>query len=178
MADKDGATKNGRRKSRPLNYFYLNGKLHKKLHINRGADTITTWCYPDHRRVAYTYSDVLLNKEPAYTLQEVGKMLNRRPDTIERAILEGNIVAPQYTYGLDENKHKYKYMWHESDIIAAHEYFSQVHKGRPRKDGLITPMHLPTLRELRAIIRQQNILYVRDEDGSFRPTWQAANFKE
>lgn len=188
MVSADGKKKDGGRKSKPLNYFFLNvwdeesqsnkDKLHKKLHINRGADTITAWCYPDHRRVAYAYSYVVQNKKPAFTGNEVAKMLQRTKLTLERAILEGAINAPQFTYGLNEDKKKYKYMWNEKDILEAHAYFSTVHRGRVRKDGLITPQRLPTTRELRAMIRQEDILYVRGEDGVFRPTWAAGNFRE
>lgn len=172
MAGAAGRASNGSGRSKPLNYFYLNKKLHKKLHINRGADAITTWCYPDYRRVAYTYSDLKRSMEPAFSTTEVGKMLNRKGQTIEYAILRGDIPEPQYTYGIDENKRKHKYMWHEDDIMAAHAYFSTVHKGPPRKDGLITPMKLPTARELRALIRNQEILYIKDGD-TFRPVWDA-----
>lgn len=176
MADEKGKTKNGSRKPRPLNYFYINDYLHKKLHINRGADQITTWCYPLHKRVAYTYSDVKKRMQPAFTTQEAAKMLNRGRLTLEHAILDGDIEPPQYTYGLNEDKKKYKYMWSEENILEAHAYLSTVHKGRPRLDGLITPMRLPTERELRAIIRQREILYVKVGD-EFRPVWEAEDMR-
>ena len=180
MAVQDGNGKNGRRKSKQLNYFYLDVAdkgplLHKRLHINRAADAITTWCYPLHKRVAYTYSDVRRRLSPAFTTTEVGKMLNRKPRTVEDAIRDGQFPAPQFTYGLNERKNMYKYMWHEDDIMAAHAYFSTVHKGAPRKDGLITPMKMPTARELRALIRNQEILYIKVGE-EFRPVWEAENF--
>lgn len=179
MAGQEGTRTSVRQK--PLKYFYLdvanNGPLlHRSLHINRGADTITTWCYPLHKRVAYTYSDVKKHKEPAFTTKEVGKMLNRGRLTLEHAILRGDIEEPQYTYGLNENKKKFKYMWHENNILEAHAFLSTIHKGRPRKDGLVTPQKLPTVRELRAMIRQEQILYVLDDDGEFRPVWKAQDF--
>ena len=164
-------------RARKLNYFYLDVAdhgplLHKRLHINRGADQITTWCYPLHRRVAYTYSDVKKRLSPAFTTQEVAKFLGRRRETIERAILRGDIEEPQHAYTLDENKRKFKYLWHESNIMELHAYYSSVHRGRPRKDGLITPQRLPTARELRALCRNQEILYIKVGD-EFRPVWDA-----
>ena len=66
-------------------------------------------------------------------------MLNRSRDSLERAILDGNIEEPQFTYGLNEHKRKFQYLWSEKDILGAHAYFSTVHTGRPRKDGVITP---------------------------------------
>jgi hypothetical protein len=134
-----------------------------------------TWCYPLHKRVAYTYTDVKKQMQTAFTTVEVANMLNRRRITLERAILNGDINEPQYTYGIDENKNKFKYMWREEDIMEAHAFLSTQHYGRPRKDGMITPKKLPTARELRAIIRQKEILYVKVGD-EFRPVWDAEDF--
>lgn len=183
MADSKGEGKTTRKKSRTLNYFYLDGDLdgklrpllHKKLHINRGQDTITAWCYPLHKRVAYTYSDVLHSKQNAFTTVEAAKMLMRSRLTLERAILNGDIEAPQMTYGLNERKNNFKYMWSERDVLNAHAYLSTVHMGRPRRDGLVSPRRMPTVRELRAMMRDQEILYVKVGD-EFKPTWRAENF--
>lgn len=176
MAGKERGRTNVRPQSGKLTYFYLNGNLHKSLHINRGADKITTWCYPEHRRVAYTYSDVKERREPAFTTKEVAGMLMRTKKTIEYAIMDGNIEPPQLTYGIDANQNPYKYMWDEKHILEAHAYFSTVHYGRPRNDGRVTPRPLPTLRELRAMIRQEEPLYVRTDNGEFIPVWRAPDF--
>jgi hypothetical protein len=176
MAEQKGNRAYARPKSRKLNYFYLNGLLHKSLHINRGADKITTWCYPLTKRVTYTYSAVKKQKEPAYTTKEVGQMLGRDRQVLEWAIIDGNIEEPQHTYGLNADKRKYKYMWSEKDILEAHAYLGTVHRGRPRKDGLVTSAPLPTVRELRAMIRQEELLYVKTESGEFVPVWRAPDF--
>ena len=103
-------------------------------------------------------------------------MLNRGHLALERAILNGNVSEPQFTYGLNEHKRKFKYMWHENNIMEAHAYFSTVHFGRPRKDGLVAPKPMPTVRELRALIRHEQVLYVRNDDDEFVPVWRAENF--
>lgn len=176
MARKDGSSSNGRKRTGKLKYFYLNKNLHKSLHINRGTDTIITWCYPLHKRIAYTYSDTKIHREFAFSTQEVGQMLNRKRLTLEHAILRGHIEEPQYTYGIDESKNKYQYMWHEDNIMEMHAFLSTVHRGRPRKDGLITPAALPTVRELRAMIRQEHVMYVKNDAGEFVPVWKAPDF--
>lgn len=178
MASKEG--KSPRRKSRTLNYFYLEvadhgNLLHKKLHINRAQDTITAWCYPLHKRVAYTYSDTLKRKGKAFSTVEVGKLINRSRVSIENAIIRGDLAPPQKTYGLNERKNGFAYYWSEKDVIAAHAYFSTVHRGRPRRDGLVTPGLMPTIRELRAMMRDEEILYVKQGD-TFLPTWKAEQF--
>lgn len=99
-------------------------------------------------------------------------MLNRTRESVEYQIIDGNIPAPQYTYTLDEREMKHKYMFSEEDVLRLHEYYSTLHFGRPRKDGCITPWPIPTAREVRAMMRQEVILYVKTEDG-FVPTWEA-----
>jgi hypothetical protein len=160
---------------RTLKHFFLNGDLYERLHINQGKDEITAWNYPLGKRVVLSYTQTRRDYKPAYTTKEVGVMLNRGRGAIMRAILNGYIEEPQFTYGLNEARNKGTYFWDEKLIMDAHAYFSTVHKGRPRKDGKITPMALPTPRELRAMIRQEETLYYRDGE-EFVPTWAAEEF--
>ena len=134
-----------------------------------------TWCYPLKKRVTYGYSAARRMMEKAFTTNEVAKMLNHTRHNLEMQIVRGNIEPPQFTYGLNENMRKFKYMWDEKHIMDAHAYYLTVHIGRTRKDGLITPKKMPTARELRAIIRQEEVLYVKDGD-EFKPTWRAHDF--
>lgn len=159
-------------KKQPLRYFFLNGDLHRKIHISRSADSIRAWNYPKARLITYVYSDVRKMGERAFTTREVGEMIGISRRTIERAILGGNIREPQYTYGLTDKRQKHGYMWNEKSIMELHAYLLTIHIGRPRNDGLITPMKMPSARELRAMIRQDTILYVKKGD-QFIPTWKA-----
>lgn len=163
-------------KKKPLNYFYINGLLHKKLRINRSQDEIITWCYPLGKRVTYTYSQVIRNKEPAFTTQQVCAMIGRGRTAVELALMNGEVEKPQYTYSLsDTEKKKYKHMWSEQDIMSLHDYLSTRHRGRPRNDGLVIPQAMPSKRELRALIRNEEIFYVKDGD-EFKPIWRAQDF--
>jgi hypothetical protein len=185
MSQPDRNTFHPRKKSGKLRYFFLDGEwegktqplLHKSLHINRSQDTIITWCYPLTKRVVYTYSDTKKHRDPAFTTKEAAAMLNRGHLALERGILSGGITEPQYTYGIDERKNKFQYMWHENYIMEAHAYLSTIHFGRPRNDGLIAPKAMPTVRELRALIRNEQVLYVKNGDDQFVPVWRAENFE-
>ena len=87
-------------------------------------------------------------------------------------IKNGDIRRPQASYSLDENRNEHAYFWSEKDIMDLHAYLSSVHFGRPRKDGLVTPKDMPTASELRAMIRQGTVLYVKVGE-QFVPTWRA-----
>lgn len=183
MAGKAGTKANTRRKPRLPRYFFLKVpnddgvpvvQLHRKLHIDRTNDIITAWSFSEGKRRAYTYSDVLKRYEPGFTTAEVCSMINRQRTNIEMAIINGHIPMPPFAYDLDTGK-KTKYFFHEQDILEVHRHFAGIHRGRPRKDGLITPQAMPTRRELMALIRQNEVLYVKDGD-TYVPTWRAADF--
>jgi hypothetical protein len=161
------------KKYKRLLYFYLNGDLHRNLEIRRWLDEIEAWNYPQRKRVVLPYSQVRRYKEPAFTTNEVGKLLNRSRVQISKAISRGDIPKPQQTYALKVGGRDYGYKWSEKDIMAAHSYFLNVHLGRPRKDGKVKPHPIPSARELRAKIRQEEIFYIRDKDGNFMPVWDA-----
>lgn len=173
MADKNGSSK--RKRYRPLRYLFLNGELHRVLQINRPADEITMWCYPRAARVTYTYTDVKRKMEKAFTTAEAAAMLNREKVTLQRAITAGEIETPQHTYGLNEQRKMFQYMWHEKNIMEMHALLQTRHIGPKRKDGQITPLPTPTARELRAMIRNNAVFYVKTDSG-FVPTWQAEQF--
>jgi len=158
----------------PIRYFFLNQQLHKRLNSNRGKDLLTAWNYPERKKVSYSYTDVVRRHKKAFSTGEVANLLNRSVLTIERAIMRGDIARPQYTYRMGGTK-TYKFYWQEEDIMAAHEYLASVHIGRPRNDGEITNNSLPTPRELRALINDEDVLYIKQGD-TFVPTWRAKEF--
>ncbi len=79
-------------------YFFLNGKIHKVLKASRAKDEIIAWCYPDKKRVMYSYSQVEKSMEKAYSIIETGEILGRHRVTIEEYILQGKIKKPQKVY--------------------------------------------------------------------------------
>lgn len=160
-------------KGRKLTFFYLNGDLHKSLHINRGLDQIMTWNFATNKRMTYVYSDVRRLAEIPYTTQQVAKMVGRNIVSIERAILDGSIKPPQRTKKLSTGNPG-PYMWNEQQIMDLHDYFASLHYGAPRKDEKNTPKQTLTPKnQLRAMVRQETVLYVQNDKGEFIPTWEA-----
>ena len=167
------ARKKGKRVSKRIRYFFLNDSLHKTIHINRSSDLIVAWSYPDKKRISYSWSDAQKNMERAYTITEVANMLNRHRMTIDKYIRRGLIKTPQRIYKIDGKFNSIgKYMFSEKDIISLHEYCSTVSRGRPRKDGLVNTVGLPSKTEIRSIMKDKSVLYVKDEEGNFIPVWK------
>jgi hypothetical protein len=160
-------------KKPPLRYFYLNGDLHKKLKITRHDDIIKAFNYRKGMVETYLYSHVKRYKEPAFTSVQVAKMLNRKRQTVLLLIMWGDFPPPQKAYPIgDPSYPRSPYYWSEQDIMDLHDYFSTRHSGHPRNDGGITPKPMPSKRELRAMIHDEEIFYVRVGD-EYVPTWKA-----
>jgi hypothetical protein len=175
MVSKEGS-KAGKTTKRPsLKYFFINNQIHQKLHIDRGKDKLSAWNYPEHKRVVYNYSWVLRHMKPAYPTSQVAKLLNRTVRSIQLYMAEGAIPDPPHTYDYTkDNPQKIaKYMWREEDIMAMHEYIATTkHQGRERLDGEMTNNTIPTPRELRALLAEDAVLYVKQGD-KFVPSWKA-----
>lgn len=145
-------------------YFFLNKKLHRVLKSSRAKDELIAWCYLDKKRVLYSYSQVNKNMENAYSMVQVGKILNRHKITIEDYILEGKIKEPQRIYPIGNPESKWsKYMFSESDIYDLHEFILD--------SGYAS--QVPSKAELSAILKSNLILYTKTEEGKFVPVWKA-----
>jgi len=145
-------------------YFFLNGKIHKVLKSSRARDEVIAWCYPDRKRVLYSYSLVEKNMENAYSIKDAGKLLNRHKVTIEEYILAGKIKVPQKVYPISNPESSwFKFMLSESDILDIHQFILD--------DGYLT--NLPSRTELKALLKHNMILYTKTVDGSFVPVWKA-----
>jgi hypothetical protein len=173
MAPEQGNRPRKRSPSKPkLRYFYLNGELHKVLSINRAQDLVTAWIFNQEKRVVYVWSDVRKRLGKAFTMTQVSRMIGRHRVIIENYILDGKIRPPQRIYTLDGTKNPGKYMFSESDVYELHDYLLTVHIGRPRKDGGVTPSRMPSKAELKAMIRHDTVMYLRQADGTFTPVWK------
>jgi hypothetical protein len=162
-----------RKTTEKITFFYLNGNIHKALHRNRAEDLLIAWDYGAGKRIAYSLSDVAKNKKPAYTITQASKMIGRSPDTIKRHWRAGEIRKPQQVYSLDENRVPGKFYFSEDDMRELQDFFGTVHRGRPRKDGLITSSNIPSRAELDALMRNEKVLYAKNNDGEFVPVWKA-----
>lgn len=145
-------------------YFFLNNKIHKVIKKSRAKDELIAWCYPDKKRVLYSYSQVKKNMEKAYSISETGKILGRHKVTIERYILSGKIKEPQRVYPISNpNSSWSKFMLSETDVLDLHQFIAE--------DGYAQTM--PSRTELLALLKQNMILYTKSSEGNFIPVWKA-----
>ena len=145
-------------------YFFINNKIHKVLKRSRAKDELIAWCYPDKKRVLYSYALVEKGMENAYSIQQASKFLNRHKVTIENYILDGKIKQPQVVYPISNPESTWnKYMLSESDILDIHQFILDAGYLRD----------LPSKAELLALLKHNMILYTKDSEGKFIPVWKA-----
>jgi len=146
-----------------LLYFFLNNKIHKVIKLSRAKDELVAWCYPDKKRVLYSYSQVQKYKENAYSIKEAGLLLNKHKVTIEEYILNGKIKIPQRVYPISNPESSwFKFMLSESDILDIHQYIIDVGYSKD----------VPSKAELTALFKHNIILYTKTDSG-FVPVWKA-----
>ncbi len=147
-----------------IRYFFLNNKIHKVLSHSRSKDQMVAWCYPDKKRLLYSYSQVLKTMENAYSTSQVAQMLGKHKVTIEDYILDGKIRYPQKVYPIgNPDSTWYKFMYSESDIMDIHEFILE---SGYSKD-------MPSKNEMRALLKHNTILYTKTNEGNFVPVWKA-----
>lgn len=158
-------------------YFFLDGKLYKKIREEHAPDLLTAWDYENNRTVSFILSDAKRRMKPAFDSAEVGRLLNRQSMSVKRHVREGNINSPVriFSYGKNAAGEPFQWMkWSEEDILALHHYLLTSGVGRPRKDGTMVPAcRLPSRKELLAMMRQQPMFFMQTADGEFVPVWSA-----
>lgn len=176
MATDERTSARKRRNSQRIRYFYLNSDLHRVLRVIRAEDFVEAWNYREGKTYTYVWSDVRKRMENAFTLVQAGEMINRHRVQIENYILQGKIRTPQRAYSLDGKKVPGKYLMSESDVLELHSYLLTVHRGRPRKDGRITPSRMPSKAELKALMRHDTMMYVKTASGDFTQVWKEVDW--
>lgn len=152
-----------KKQAKRFSYFFLNNKIHKVLRYSRSKDELIAWCYPDKKRVMYSYSDVVKNMQNAYTTSQTASVLNKHKVTIEDYILDKKIKFPQKVYPISNPDSKwYKFMFSESDIMDIHQFILETGYSK----------NMPSKNELKALLKHNMILYTKTDDG-FVPVWKA-----
>ena len=150
---------------------FINDELHHIIHINIPADVVTTFNYMQDKIIRYPYKAMKKNMKKAYSIGDVAKIVKRHPDRIRTAIRAGEVPEPQKS-GPSGKKY-----WREEEILNIQDYFANVHFGRPRNDGAITPKKdSVTKEEVDAKLGRREVLYVQNDRGEFIPVWRTIDF--
>ena len=156
------------------NIFFLNGDLHRLVRKSAAQNICYALNFKTNTINKYTYKDYKTFKKKAYTISEVAQVLRRHVDRIRHAMYTGEVKKP---FLVEYGKRTGVYYFSEEDIYAFREYFANLHRGRPRTDGIVIPKNVPTIAEVDAIINNKPVLYVRTKEGNFVPVWRQEEFE-
>ena len=163
-----------KQKKKRLNFFFHDGKLHKTVRVARTRNEVYAWCFKDKREVMFVYSHILLHHEPAYTNIEVARLVNRSVKIVREHLMKGYIEVPEMAYSLSTGR-PWMYFWTKEQVYRYHDFLVyELHRGRPRADGQVTPeWKTPCRPELRAKMEDNmTILAVNEETGETFPVFR------
>jgi hypothetical protein len=153
--------------------FFLENNLVRLLHYNRANDICSLYNFNLDKEQTMLYSDFKKHRRRAYSIVNTLRIFKRSRMQMERWIKLGLISPPIGTTPGGERRFQKMSYYSEDDLFTIRSVLATIHKGRPRKDGRITPRRdVPTEKELRSLIGDAIMLYTKTEDGRFIPVWQ------
>lgn len=155
-------------------YFFVGGKVHKLIRLSYSRDEIHAWCYDDEQVKVYQWSDVRRRGMRGFTFSQVSKMVHRTRRQILNYIYNGELKDPPKV--LTPGTNYRQRIFSEEDVIKIQEIMTTKHRGRPRKDGMITLKRVPSRQEVVASVKHDMTLYVRTKDGKFVPLYLAEDW--
>ena len=161
-------------KSKRIKQFYLNGNLHRVVHVNRAKDLVTAYDFVERKMKLYPWSMVKREKQNAFTITEAAKLVDRHRDRIIEYLENGDIEYPQREHNPDTGNPG-RFFFSEDDMMDLRDFMATIHIGRPRKDGRVTNNMVPNREEFRTMIQTGRVLYVKEED-QFVPVWRAEDW--
>ena len=120
------------------NKFYLySGTIVKIKKINKSVNKVYLEKIIDDSRVVVPFqqSDILLKR--IYTVGEVAKIVERRPDTIRKYEKRGLIPSAE-KFGSEYGAYSSWRYYNEDDVYQMVEFFSSRNPGRPTNDATIS----------------------------------------
>lgn len=175
MAGKNGSRsyEEGERRIKPSStIFFLNNELVRVIASNRGANIIYLFNITTDKQQSMLLSDFKKHRKRAYLVVDVARLLNTTTQAINRYIWSGLIDPPTgATVSGKREFHKRSY-FSEDDVFKIRDAMTTVHRGRPRKDGIVINKGVLTEQELRAKMGDALVLYTKTDDGRYIPIWQ------
>lgn len=161
-------------KVKPSNViFFLDSHLVRLIHFNRPNNVCEIYNFNLDKYQSMLYSDFKKHRKRAFTVKNTLRIFNRSRMQLERWIKDGIIPPPTGAVPGGIRRWQKMSYYSEQDILTIRSALATIHKGRPRKDGRITPSRdIPTEKELRSLMGEGIMLYTKTEDGRFIPVWQ------
>lgn len=179
LGGKNSNNRNTKRKGIPI-WFFIDRRLQKRLKVDRSNDLLLTWDFTYNKRVVYTLSSVRVKIKPCYSTKQAAQMLNRYNFTLLRYVESGDLRAPAMAIMPDQVRQQTtRWRWSEEDIMEARDFLATktaVGDTYSLLEDRLPAKEVPSRQQLRALMNNEQVIYVQNPDGSFVPTWLAKDF--
>lgn len=150
--------------------FFINNDLVRVLHINRAQNFVKLYNISQDKDQSMLYTDFLKYRKRAYMKRDVARLLDRSMPQLNRYIYGDFIEKPTGSAPGGRRAWHHKSYYSEDDVFKIREMMSNIHRGRPRSDGLITNSVISE-QELRVRMGDAIMLYTKNADGEMVPIW-------
>lgn len=153
--------------------FFINNELVKIIHRNKPNNICTLYNYIHDKEQTMIYSDFKKHRKKAYTVANTTRIFKRSRMQFDRLMKKG--IFPIPTGATKGGKRQWQTMsyYSEDDLYKIRDAMANIHVGKPRKDGRITPAKdILSEKDLRSLLGDGIMLYTKTEDGRFIPVWQ------
>lgn len=141
-------------RNRPLRgefYVYLE-EVFKVLSVSSGTDEVVLESLKDKKQYSVRYATFKSTYEQVFKIKTVADWLNRSPRSLYRYETRG-IINKGTMYPTTGGKMVRFYRLR--DVFEMHEMISQLHQGRPRKDGRTVNNTMPDIGHLRIELKER-----------------------
>lgn len=150
--------------------FFLNEDLVRVIHINKAQNFVKIYNICKNKYQSLLWTDFVKHRKKAYTKKQVCKILNRTMVQLDHYIYSGMINPPTGAAPGGKREWHYWSFYSEDEIYKIRDYMSTIHRGRPRRDGLITNSVISE-QELKVRLGDGMMLYRKNSDGEMVPVW-------
>jgi hypothetical protein len=151
--------------------WFLNNDLVRLHHSSRSSNIVTIYNITQGRFESCLRSDFIKNRKRAYTVSQTAKLVNKHTKHIPRLIKKGIIPPPIGAQIGGTRAWQVRSYYSELQVKEIRDILSTIHRGRPRKDNLITNNSVPNQQELTQKMGDGILVYTKTQDGRFIPIW-------
>jgi hypothetical protein len=151
--------------------WFLNGDLVRLHHSSRSSNIVSIFNITKNQMESCLRNDFLKNRKRAYTVSETARLVNKHRKYFPSLIKRGIIPPPM---GAQENgirEWQVRSYYSELQVKEIRDILATIHRGRPRKDNLITNNSVPNPQELTQKMGDGILVYTKTKDGRFIPIW-------
>lgn len=151
--------------------WFLNGNLVRKYHVNRANGIMSVYNITKDQIESCLVSDFKKNNLKAYTIKETAALVCRHQKHIYRLVHDKILPEPMGATPGGVRQWRVRSYYSYNQVVEIRDIIASRHRGRPRKDGLVTNTSTPTIQELTRRLGTGILTYTKTENGDFVPIW-------